>query len=426
MSAEHAATAAALADEITARLTEPNDMTKGLESGSTSPGMLVSLGRGHSGIALLHLARGLVDPNAITTAHCFLQRAREGLTRQELRQSGIYGPLEGLGFALELTYRATGDYASALTTLDAMISRRVCAMAATLRADPIGSVMRFDVISGISGIGRYLLLRQRRTDLEAVLDALVVMTALRPYRNNSRVPGFWSSTPPISQFAPPNQDWSAGHLNLGLAHGVAGPLALMALAAIEGCEVEGQRAAIEELAELLLSQLAKDEYGQYWPPYISLAQWQGRASTGRRGRSAWCYGTPGIARALQLAATALESTHLRTSAENAIAGMLDTPPAHWQSEHWSICHGEAGILHLLSFFEKSRIGTQVSKVRNHVAQRIISRFADNIPTFRVTHPDAPHTDVAGYLEGAAGLALALDSYAGRTQAVAWDTALLVN
>jgi len=54
------------------------------------------------------------------------------------------------------------------------------------------------------------------------------------------VPGWWSGNAPNDQLSP---QWPGGHGNLGLAHGIAGPLALLSTAMRRGITVTGQRNA---------------------------------------------------------------------------------------------------------------------------------------------------------------------------------------
>ncbi|MGH3852526.1 MAG: hypothetical protein ACRDR6_03320 [Pseudonocardiaceae bacterium] len=58
------------------------------------------------------------------------------------------------------------------------------------------------------------------------------------------VPGWWTSDAPSGQ--PPGA-FLDGHADLGMAHGISGPLALLSLAMRHGIIVDGQVAAIDDL-----------------------------------------------------------------------------------------------------------------------------------------------------------------------------------
>ncbi|MEK8106511.1 lanthionine synthetase LanC family protein [Micromonospora sp. M12] len=61
-------------------------------------------------------------------------------------------------------------------------------------------------------------------------------------------------------------------------------------------------------------------------------------------RPSWCYGTPGISRALQLSALALGDSTRRRLAERAFVACIDDPTQTGQLTDRSLCHGTAGLL----------------------------------------------------------------------------------
>jgi hypothetical protein len=58
----------------------------------------------------------------------------------------------------------------------------------------------------------------------------------------------------------------------------------------------------------------------------------------------WCYGTPGLARAQQLAGLATGDTERQRSAEAALLGCLSDPAQLVQIFDGGLCHGAAGLL----------------------------------------------------------------------------------
>src|SRR4030095_2026633 len=61
-----------------------------------------------------------------------------------------------------------------------------------------------------------------------------------------------------------------GNLNCGLAHGIPGPLALLALARLGGIEVAGLAEAIDGLAHWLSANRCDDQWGVNWPTAVAL------------------------------------------------------------------------------------------------------------------------------------------------------------
>ncbi|MFF4694578.1 lanthionine synthetase LanC family protein [Streptomyces chattanoogensis] len=109
---------------------------------------------------------------------------------------------------------------------------------------PGAPLAAYDVISGATGLGRLLLARQHahRTHhalLTSAVDYLICLTD--PVHVHGRtVPGWWTpDAPSLNRTA----SFPRGHVNLGLAHGIAGPPALLALARQRGITAPGRLVA---------------------------------------------------------------------------------------------------------------------------------------------------------------------------------------
>jgi len=330
------ATAAEVVAQVAARLADPVRVVEQVGAaenvrgfvalGRPAPWHPVSLGDGYPAVALLFAELGRADPAHLPTAHRYL-----GLAAQEVTAAppgGLFAGPTALAFAAATAARRPDEYAGVLATLDERIAGwvlpRLRAEWERIDAGRAGTVFgAYDVVSGATGVGRYLLNRTVRTSaagsgadtpvrtaLTAVLTYLTALT--RPVHDaGATLPGWWVEHPPDRPRAEPD---APGHLNLGLAHGAPGPLALLALAWSAGIRVPGQDDAIGYLAEWLLDHRRTDTGGPFWPHYLARADLIGPADgpgdTDHRHppsstRAGWCYGTPGVARALQLAGLAL-------------------------------------------------------------------------------------------------------------------------
>jgi hypothetical protein len=133
-----------------------------------------------------------------------------------------------------------------------------------------------------------------------------------------------------------------GHANLGMAHGAAGILAFLSIAAIAGRNVDGLDEAIDGLTSFFDRWRQDSPDGPWWPQWLTRADlladhptWPGP------GRASWCYGTPGIARALQLAAIANADHSRQAETERDLAASLAGPQLTRLTEV-GLCHGIAG------------------------------------------------------------------------------------
>lgn len=191
---------------------------------------------------------------------------------------------------------------------------------------PLPTIGHYEVVRGLTGVGRYLLARAESCEepLTAVLDYLVRLSLGTVEHQGADVPRWWAlDAPRIGSEAA----FPGGHLNLGLSHGVAGPLALLALAWEQGVRVPRQREAMEATAALLRTWAVADRYGLFWPGYLSFAQWQRgpAAYDGTAKWPAWCYGAPGVSRALQLAGRALGRADFSDLARASVERLLVLP-----------------------------------------------------------------------------------------------------
>jgi hypothetical protein len=233
------------------------------------------------------------------------------------------------------------------------------------------------------------------------------------HSNGETLPGWWYGQHPHDQ---PAQHWPGGHGNLGLAHGITGPLALLATAMRRGVTVTGHTEAITSICSWLDRWRVGSGPSAWWPGRITRAEWQAGA-TRQRGpqRPSWCYGTPGMARAQQLAALATNDRRRQRQAENALAGCVADQQQLAQLRDASLCHGWAGLLHTTR-----RVASDADDD---------SPLAAALPSLHARleqHLSRSGPPDDGLLEGRAGIQLAQQTNpTGQTSASRWDACLLL-
>lgn len=430
--------AAGIVTELAERLIDPRevaaaacaadnvDLLPGMAS-AQSPWGTLGLGEAHAGVALLYAELSHTDERFRTAAHAHLAAAAQGLKGPTA--PGLYGGAASLAFAAHTARRGEDDYAGMLDTLDtrvaAQLDRLLTAEDRRLATGEAGVQMRtYDAIAGATGLGRYLMLRgaRHREQLTDILAYLVRLT--EPVEaHGHRVPGWWVPLEPGH-----GPQFPRGHFNLGLAHGIGGPLALLSLAWQAGIRVPGQREAVRKIAEHLADH--RTEQG-IWPGVTSFDAFVGADDphAGHTRMIAWCYGTPGTARALQLAALALDRADWHGQAVDAhttaLGLLLDTVTDS------SVCHGWAGLLHLTGLMAQDSDDPRLAEWLPALAARLQAAYHPDHPFgYHYERPQlsaglrqAPHR--AGFLDGSAGIALALHAYANGSCASPWQTALLV-
>ncbi|MGH3972264.1 MAG: lanthionine synthetase C family protein [Pseudonocardiaceae bacterium] len=374
-----------------------------------------SLAKGAAGVALLHIERAHASLGTWATAHAWVRAA----TRYEISaadNAGLYIGAPAISFVL---HAAEADeiprYAAALTTLDAHVTslahRRVDAALARIDRGEMAAFAEYDLLYGLTGIGQLLLQRAPGSDaLGRILGYLVTLT--EPLRiDETLFPGWWTFHDPDPILPTPG-----GHANFGIAHGITGPLALLAQAMRRGIIVEGHIDSISEICAHLDAWRQDCESGPWWPQWITRDELRtGRVRQTGPLRPSWCYGTPGIARAQQIAAIATGDTSRQTRAEQALATCLSDPAQLHRIIDSGLCHGWSGLYQTAWRAARDALTPAISMRLSHLAE-LLTRHAEA----------AEHHD-AGLLDGAAGLTLALHTATRTTPPISgWDSCLLIN
>ena len=368
-----------------------------------TPGWSQSLFTGACGIALLHIERARAGTGPWTTARDWAATITRRPVTAHPDTSGLHHGAPAVAYALHAANQPA--YATALTRLDQNIETltraRLHRAHHRVNTRQLPRLSEYDLIRGLTGIGAYLLHRHRGGQL--LRDVLAYLTRLtQPLQfDGHTLPGWWTANSPTDT---PSPHWPGGHANLGLAHGITGPLALLALTHRAGITIPGQLHAIGRICHYLDQWQRTANARTWWPETISATEH--RTDTSRQlrpGRPSWCYGTPGIVRAQQLAALATKDHLRRRRAEQALATCLADPFQLAQLTDRTLCHGWTGL--------------------HHTATRVIAEAED---PERFTHPTTirrpPHQG-SGLLEGRTGQLLAHHTATNPT--ATWDTCLLL-
>ena len=387
------------------------------------------LAHGLPGIALLHIERAAAGLGPWQRAHDWLAAA----SREPFTSGPDSHPFYGApAFAHALACAADhlpGAYQRALDTLDHQLTTdanlRLDAAHRRIDAELLPALAEFDTIRGLTGYGAYLLRRNPdATALRAVLDYCVRLT--QPIAHNSELlPGWWTAAGPSGR---PDNRFPGGHANNGMAHGIGGVLALLALAARHCTLVNGHTEALGQILAWLDRWREDTSRGSTWPYWITRSE----LSTGRLGPSAprrpsWCYGTAGLARAQQLAALALGDAGRQVDAENALVTALTDPDQLKATTDNGLCHGFAGLAHIAARAAGDAHASTVGGLRAAIPALLAA-----------VHPlgtDPAHAAATlirdeergpGFLDGAAGIALAVLAPSTSTPPQsAWDACLLI-
>ena len=338
---------------------------------------------------------------------------------------GLYDGLAGIGYSAARLAAGRERYENLLKSID-----EVLIAAADIRCRRLldtGSlpVREWDLISGITGIGVYLLSRgasaPARAALERILEVLVELSC-----ETGGVPRW--ATPAEHVFGYLREHAPSGCVNCGLAHGAPGPLALLSLSMQDGVEVAGHLEAVDRVARWLADQATPGDDGPQWPAAVPL----GPAATmiaPPPARPGWCYGNAGVARALWLAGCALHDSRYTGLGMHAIREGLARQQAVRPLVSPTFCHGVAGLAHVALRLACSSASEHLRSGARTLCFELLERFdADSEFGYRdlAAGSDGATIDIDDptLLSGAAGAALVLLG-ASSDRAPEWDRAVLL-
>ncbi len=381
-----------------------------------TPGWGESLYTGACGFALLHIEYARTGTGDPDTAHQWAAATTRSPVTAHPDACGLHRGAPAVAFTLHAARQPA--YAPALATLDGHITtltrHRLHRAHQRIEAGQLPALREHDLIRGLTGIGAYLLHRHRGGDLlRDVLTYLVRLTQPLKTGDGRTLPGWWSGNAPHDQ---PSPQWPGGHGNLGLAHGIAGPLALLSTAMRRGITVTGHADAIGRICAWLEQWRTGTGPQAWWPQTISAPeQHAGTIRQAGPRRPSWCYGTPGLARAQQLAALALADPRRQRRAEQTLAGCVTDDRQLAQLDDSSLCHGWAGLLHTTW-----RVAGEAGDPKPFAVPHLLRRMRQHLHR----HGPPAHD---GLLEGLAGVQLARHTItAGVPPATGWDACLLLD
>ena len=389
---------------IEAAIAAARDQTHFPKSVHWEPG---GIAQGDAGLALVcaYLDRCFPGEGWDGVGHGLLVSATAHAERTPLGPS-LFGGIAGLGLAASELGRDGTRYTRLSTVLDAALAPDALALAAELEGRDRGvGVSQFDAISGLAGIGAHLLARRGRAPVDATLQRLLE-TLVDLTRASEQGAPRWFTPAELMFDETTAAMYPDGHLNCGLAHGIPGPLALMALAHRDGVVVPGLRDAIAAIAAWLCDNRADDAWGINWPTMVALPGASPRAP--EPSRAAWCYGSPGVARALWLAGAALEDDELTSVATEAMHAVYDRPLHERQIESPTFCHGVSGLLQITLRFAHDTGAAIFHDAAADLVDQILAAYdPDRLLGFCSIEPAGNPVDQPGLLDGAPGVALVL-------------------
>lgn len=401
-----------------------------------------SLAQGNAGLCLLwaYLDTSFPGEGWDRVGKDHLEVAARGAEQTPWAGTGLASGIVGLAFAAWQLSRGGARYQRLLASLDPVIARDTIQIAMRIRESNGIGVGEFDIISGLSGIGAYLLARYPTPAATAALGHTV--DALTALVGGDELPPRWHTPVHLLFDEETRKSYPYGNLNCGLAHGVPGMLAFLSLfrladVRLPEVSLEDVDCRIVAMADWLAANRCDDHWGVNWPAAVHLQPSEEASGDGQLrcgdpvhapggpSRAAWCYGAPGVARALWLAGEALGRSGYNELAVSAMQAVFRRPIPARMIDSPTFCHGVAGLLAIAQRFATDTQSPLFQEECEKLTRQVLDSFQpDSMLGFRNLEYSNHPTDQPGLLDGAAGVAIVLATVATGVEP-AWDRAFLL-
>lgn len=367
-------------------------------------------------------------------AHNYFIELQKALKRDGIPNNiSMFGGLSGMAFVLKYASHSGERYSKFLGKLHQLMFGIFDELIEELRTIEVGvSPLCYDVISGLSGVGRYFLLISDEPEAgKRLLEILKYCISLvEPATVRGKTVPRWYVAPQNLFTDHDRSKYPKGSFNCGLAHGITGPMSILSLALQQGVAVDGQHEAICMMAEWLISKKQMKEHGIMWPSWIPF-DYEVSDNTGDivledHYRDAWCYGTAGVCRSLYLAGKAANIEAYMDIAREGFEAVLKRNVEEWNLNGATFCHGYSGLLQIANRMYMDSKDSLYKDLILKVTDEIL-KLADSQNPFTFKDFEGEnYVDKAGLLDGAAGIALSLVSTLNIRDDFSWDNCFLIS
>ena len=276
---------------------------------------------------------------------CCLDVLRKGVSRSIFHDFAAIEGMTHVGFSVHDLSMKAPKIEPFLQGIKKMLVGNLSSFLKTSEGKEFSMDGNFEVIRGLSGPLRFLLEFNDDEQVMHMADRIIDIFIKRSRDItilDQRVPG-WHYYPSEIEKSFMTDKSENGCINYGLSHGMAGPLVALSLAYKGGNHKEGLRDAIDGL----ISEFMKAYYYvndiAYWPGRITFEQYIGYDEIHKiPGQMSWCYGSPGILRALYIAGDFISDAKTKQFALEELLKIAKMDLAGFLLSQAIVCHGFVG------------------------------------------------------------------------------------
>ncbi|AUO09476.1 hypothetical protein NS115_18160 [Paenibacillus jamilae] len=397
-----------------------------------------SFSGGFTGICVLmgQLDQLYPDNGWDMVGHSYLQKIQQVIEQQGIHTLSLYSGLAGILLGVRALSRKNTRYQGMLDTLASWFEEAVLNYVEICKNQWEEGQLRisqYDTIEGLTGIARVVLAFSDRPQMKIIWQRIVevfhIFCGEKDYQGH-RIPAWHILS--ANQFLEHEKvQYPNGNFNLGLSHGISGPLAFLSLSQLQGMTTEAMRADLRRLTEWICRWRVSGEAGTLWPGRVAVEevlQGELHPSSIRDPWDSWCYGVPGIARSIWLAGQAMHNQEWSAIGLQAYVDIENRIQTMGGLTASTLCHGIGGLLHMVQRMYSDTGHVKLGAIRDELVVAVLDKYAAESKfgyyDEYFVNGKYEQVDEAGFLTGAAGVALVLASLLCE-ESPDWDQALLI-
>lgn len=398
------------------------------------PNSPLTMSHGIPGLCLLYAELDRQYPNEKWMDYCniYVQKLVEMIKIYGIEEPSLFSGCSGICLAIFESSNNGRFYGKFKVSVDTFLKHLVQEKFKKIHSNENTMMFDYDTIQGLSGILNYMLidtLNQKffSQQIKDILNYFVKLSKKYKYKDID-VP-YWRISSENLFLEEERDLFPDGAINLGVSHGISGPLIVMSKAYESNVKVPGLEEAILSISELLISSL--DTKHNNWPSMIDIRKLNETNTVFEESRDAWCYGRPGVSFALLKASQALkDKTLLNIACTTMKSGIyseigLVSP---------TFCHGYIGVSYIYKKFYESTKVDAFDQESKRLMTEVISYYDENLP---FGFPNWEHNindqnqqemkmiNTIGILDGVTGILLSLLSMLGDKK-TNWDAVFLLD
>lgn len=285
----------------------------------------------------------------------------------------LFGGLSEAALSIYTVYNKTNYYKTFLDQVnDLLVNELIGTMEGIKKHLEDLMESDYDVISGLSGIASYLLLIDGYENSVKEIFKILISICGNKKINGKDMPKWHIKSSNLDEETRAN--YPEGYLNLGLAHGIAGPLSILSKGYKKGIIVEGQKEAILSIIKEYKTFAYLLDGSYYWDKQLGVKDYWEQFKKCDKAREGWCYGNIALARILSIACEAIENKAIKEWADEIIEEKAKRGINEYNLISPTLCHGYAGVMSIFSQIEIRGRSPSIINIIDTIREKIYTMF----------------------------------------------------